>query len=118
AASALALAVGDLKDGLVILAVVLVNASLGYHQEHKAEAAVAALKKMLGGAARVRRDRAVHVLSVEQLVPGDVVLIEAGDRIPADGRVVESHSAEVDESPLTGESQPVEKRASDLLAPD
>ena len=116
-ASALAAAIGDLKDAAVILSVVLLNAALGYGQEHRAEAAVAALKRMLVGTARVRRAGAVELIDVEQLVPGDVVLMEGGDRIPADGRVVESHHVEIDESALTGESHAVEKRASDVLPP-
>ncbi|MCC6902629.1 MAG: cation-translocating P-type ATPase [Polyangiaceae bacterium] len=114
-ASVLAAVVGDAKDAIVILVVVLLNAFLGFRQEHQAEAAVAALERMLVGKARVRRGGTVEEVDVEQIVPGDVVLMEGGDRIPADGRVVESHSVEVDESALTGESHAVEKRAGDVL---
>ncbi|MCC6667616.1 MAG: cation-translocating P-type ATPase [Polyangiaceae bacterium] len=117
-ASALAAVVGDIKDAVVILTVVLLNAFLGFLQEHRAEAAVTALKRMLVGKARVRREGVVEEIDVEQIVPGDIVLIEGGDRIPADGRVVASHSVEVNESALTGESHAVEKRAGDVLARD
>ncbi|MBK9001181.1 MAG: cation-translocating P-type ATPase [Myxococcales bacterium] len=117
-ASALAAVIGDIKDALVILVVVLLNAFLGFLQEHRAEAAVAALKRMLVGKARVRREGVVEEIDIEQIVPGDVVLIEGGDRIPADGRVVASHGVEVNESALTGESHAVEKRAEDVLAED
>ncbi len=117
-ASVLAALIGDVKDAVVILAVVLLNAFLGFRQEHRAEAAVAALKRMLVGKARVRREGSVEEIDVELIVPGDVVLIEGGDRIPADGRVVESHGVEVDESALTGESHAVEKRSDDVLAAD
>lgn len=117
-ASALAAVIGDIKDAVVILVVVLLNAFLGFLQEHRAEAAVAALKRMLVGKARVRREGVVEEIDIEQIVPGDVVLIEGGDRIPADGRVVASHGVEVNESALTGESHAVEKRAEDVLAED
>jgi cation transport ATPase len=103
-AAGLAWAIGDLKDAAVILAVVVFNAALGFYQEHRAERTLAALKGMLAQQARVRRDGRVVELGVEALVPGDVVLLEAGDRIPADGRFVVAHNVEVDEAALTGES--------------
>ena len=108
-AAALAGAVGDLKDALVIAIVVLLNASLGFFQEHRAEAALAALKNMLAPTARVRRNGRVEQLPAVDLVPGDVLLLEAGDRIPADARVLDAHSAEVAEAALTGESHAVAK---------
>ena len=109
-AALLAGAVGELRDALVIGAVVLINALLGFIQEHRAEAALAALKNMLAPVARVRRDGRAIELPADALVPGDVLLLEAGDRVPADGRVVAAHGAEVAEAALTGESQPVAKQ--------
>ncbi|NTV12227.1 MAG: metal-transporting ATPase, partial [Zoogloea sp.] len=103
-AAVLAGAIGDLKDAIVITVVVLLNAALGFFQEHRAEAALAALKNMLAPTARVRRDGEVHLIEAAQLVPGDILLLEAGDRIPADARVLSAHSAEVAEAALTGES--------------
>ncbi|MDP2834028.1 MAG: cation-translocating P-type ATPase [Pseudomonadota bacterium] len=108
-AAALAWAVGDLKDVLVILLVVVFNAALGFYQEHRAEQTLAALKNMLAASARVRRDGQVVELDAQHLVPGDIVLLEAGDRIPADGRLLAAHALEVDEAALTGESHAVGK---------
>ena len=110
-AAAIAWAVGDLKDALMIGAVTVFNAILGFIQEHRAERALLALKHMVAFRARVRRGGQVFDVAAEDLVPGDVVLLEAGDRVPADGRLFFSHSFEVDESALTGESVPVQKRA-------
>lgn len=118
AAAVLAGAIGDLKDAIVILVVVLLNALLGFWQENRAEATLAALKKMLSPEARVRRGGRVEVIPAAGLVPGDVVLLEAGDRVPADGRLVAGHGVEVDESALTGESQPVAKDAAAVVAAD
>ncbi|MBP6682702.1 MAG: HAD-IC family P-type ATPase, partial [Halioglobus sp.] len=114
----LAGAIGDLKDAAVIFIVVLVNAILGFWQEHRAEETLAALKKMLSPNARVRRDGREEEIPAAQLVPGDLVLLETGDRIPADGRLLATHSAQIDESALTGESQAVTKQADALLAQD
>ena len=108
-AAALAGLVGDLKDALVIVTVVLFNAALGFFQEHRAEAALAALKNMLAPSARVRRDHTELLIPAIELVPGDLLLLEAGDRIPADVRVLHAHSAEVAQAALTGESHPVAK---------
>jgi Ca2+-transporting ATPase len=110
AAAILAAAIGDLKDGVVILIVVIINALLGFYQEFQAEKSLAALKKMLALRARVRRDGRNVELPADQLVPGDIVILEAGGKIPADGRIITAHTLEVDESSLTGESVPVAKR--------
>ncbi|HBL26384.1 MAG TPA: hypothetical protein DD490_06070 [Acidobacteria bacterium] len=115
-AAALAGAIGDLKDAVVILAVVLFNAVLGFWQEHRAEATLAALKKMLSPVARVKRGGQVEELAAAQLVPGDLVMLEAGDRVPADGRLLACHSVEIDEAALTGESHPVAKDAERTVA--
>jgi Ca2+-transporting ATPase len=108
-AAVLAGAVGDLKDAIVIGVVVLLNATLGFFQEHRAEAALAALKNMLAPVARVRRDGRPALIPAEELVPGDILLLEAGDRVPADARVLVAHGAEAAEAALTGESHAVAK---------
>ena len=108
-ATALAWVIGDIKDAVVILIVVLFNACLGFYQEHRAEQTLAALKGMLATRARVRRDGQIAEIDAAELVPGDIVLIEAGDRIPADGRLLAAHNLEVDEAALTGESHAVGK---------
>jgi len=108
-AAVLAGAVGELKDSIVIAIVVLLNATLGFFQEHRAEAALAALKNMLAPIARVRRDGHAALIPAVNLAPGDILLLEAGDRIPADARVLHAHAAEVAEAALTGESHAVGK---------
>ncbi|MDP1525524.1 MAG: calcium-translocating P-type ATPase, PMCA-type [Rhodocyclaceae bacterium] len=108
-AAVLAGVIGEVKDSIVIVIVVLLNAALGFFQEHRAEAALAALKNMLAPTARVRRDGEVLQIEAADLVPGDILLLEAGDRIPADARVLSAHSAEVAEAALTGESHAVAK---------
>ena len=117
-AAVLAGAIGDIKDAVVILVVVLLNALLGFWQEHRAEATLAALKQMLAPVARVRRDGRVEEIPATALVPGDIVLLEAGDRVPADGRLVLTRSVEIDEAALTGESHPVGKDAGAVIAGD
>src|SRR4051794_9378867 len=104
--------------GVMILLLTLLNAVLGLNQEGKAAAAVAALAKMMIVKARVRRDGALAQLPAEQLVPGDVVAIEAGDVVPADGRVLAAATLEVAEAALTGESLPVGKDVEPVAAPD
>ena len=116
-AAALAAAIGDTKDAVVILIVIVLNAGLGFYQEHRAEATLAALKQMLARHARVRRGGEVVQVGAEALVPGDIVLLDAGDRVPADARVLAAHNAEVAEAALTGESHAVGKHAG-LLSPD
>lgn len=113
-AAVLAAVIGDLIDAMVILIVVLVNAILGFSQENRAERSLAALKKMLAPTAEVRRDGKTAMMSADALVPGDIVLLGSGDRVPADGRVIAAHSFEVDESALTGESRTVGKRVESL----
>jgi Ca2+-transporting ATPase len=104
--------------GIVILLLTLLNAMLGLNQEGKAAAAVAALAKMMIVKARVRRDAALAQIPAEELVPGDVVAIEAGDVVPADGRVLAAATLEVAEAALTGESLPVSKGIEPVEAPE
>ena len=117
-AAILAAVIGDLTDAMVILAVVFINAFLGFSQEHRAEQSLAALKTMLAPTAEVRRNGQTMTLSAEGLVPGDIVLLGSGDRVPADGRVIAAHSFEVDESALTGESRTVGKHVNSLAGLD
>ena len=116
-AALLAALIGNGKDALVILAVVVINAIVGFYQEYRAEKSLAALKGMLPVRARVRRSGEKLEVPAEDLVPGDVVLLEAGDHVPADGRLFIAAGLEVDESALTGESQPVGKQVAALAAP-
>lgn len=114
AAAGLAWAIGDLVDAVVILGVVMFNAVLGFHQEYRAEQAVAALKRMLAQHATVRREGVAVKVSRFDLVAGDVVLLDAGSKVPADGRIIVAHGLEIDESTLTGESVPVGKTVDTL----
>ncbi|WP_428566182.1 MAG: HAD-IC family P-type ATPase [Solidesulfovibrio sp. DCME] len=100
---------GHLLDAGVIFAVVVVNAVLGYIQEAKAVSALAALSRSMVATAEVLRDGAFGTIAAEELVPGDVVRLRAGDRVPADARLVSATSLRIDESALTGESAPVDK---------
>ncbi len=117
-AAVLAWLIGDVKDAVVILCVVVLNASLGFYQEYRAERTLAALKDMLAATARVRRDGRSVMLPASQLVPGDIVMLEAGDQIPADGRLLAAHNLEVIESALTGESHAVGKITAALKQDD
>ena len=115
-AAALAGALGEVKDAAVIGVVVLLNATLGYIQENRAERALAALHDMLAPTARVRRNGEVEVVDAATLVSGDLLLLEAGERVTADARVLDAHSAEVAEATLTGESAPVAKTPAAVAA--
>src|SRR5690554_6263044 len=99
----------EIFEGLLILAIVLINAVLGIVQEGKAEKALESIKKMSSPNAKVLRDSVERVVNVEDIVVGDIVLLNAGDIVPADLRILESHNLQIDESALTGESVPVEK---------
>jgi len=113
-AAVISLVLGDVKDVIVIMLIVVLNAALGTFQEYRAEQALSALSKLQVPLVRVRRDGAVHQISAEDLVPGDIVLLEEGDRIPSDGRLIESINLQIDESPLTGESVPVDKNTAPI----
>ena len=115
-AAAISASLGDLTDTIVILAIVLLNAILGFTQEYRAEQTMAALKKLAVPTVKIRRDGRVAELAARDLVPGDIVLLEAGNLIPADGRIIESVNVRIQESALTGESEPVDKVAHALTA--
>ncbi len=105
-------------DVIIILAVVLINAVLGVFQESKAEKAIEALQEMSAATSKVLREGKVHVVRSEELVVGDIVLLEAGDAVPADGRIIESASLKIEEAALTGESVPVEKTSETISVSD
>ena len=99
----------SLAEVFIILVVVLLNAVLGVFQESKAEAAIEALQTMTAATCKVLRDGKQVILRYDELVPGDVVILEAGDAVPADGRIIENASLKIEEAALTGESVPVNK---------
>ncbi len=106
---------GGMADAIIIFAVILLNVVMGTVQESRAEAALEALKKLSAPSANVLRDGGVKAVKSAELVPGDVVLLAAGDFVPADLRLIASASLRIDESMLTGESVPAEKDAADAL---
>ena len=102
---------GEFIDVIIILAVVLINAVLGVYQESKAEKAIEALQEMSAATSKVLRDGKIQIVHSEDLVVGDIVLLEAGDAVPADARILENASMKIEEAALTGESVPVTKHA-------
>lgn len=117
ASAAVTALLGHWIETAVILLVVIVNAIIGFVQEGRAEQALDAIRAMISLSASVRRDGQRRSIAAEELVPGDIVLLEAGDRVPADLRLVRVRSLRIDEAILTGESVPVEKNAGQV-APD
>ena len=115
AAAAISAFLGDYKDTVAILAIVVLNAALGFTQEYRAEKAMVALRQMAAPVVRVRRHGREQAVPARDLAPGDIVLLEAGAVVPADGRVLESASLRAQESALTGESEPVDKTAQTLV---
>lgn len=115
-ATVLSALVGELLDAALILVIVVFCAVLGFVQEYRAERALDALKKMLSPTITVLRNAKEAEVPSSRLVPGDVLLLEAGDRIPADARLVDAHSLKCDEAALTGESLPVSKHTDHLAA--
>jgi P-type E1-E2 ATPase len=111
-------AIGEEVDSCVILGVILVNAIIGYIQEGKAEKALDSIRKLLTQQALVRRGGKDYAIAAERLMPGDIVLLESGDKVPADIRLLRSKSLHIDESMLTRESVPVEKTISATLVPN
>jgi Ca2+-transporting ATPase len=112
-ATAISAALGETVDAIVIGVIVVFVVILGFVQEYRAETTLDALKKMLSPTCSVIRDGRQKEVAVKDVVPGDIILLEAGDRIPADSRIIESANLQVNEAPLTGESVPVSK----IIAP-
>lgn len=112
AATAISMVMGEVTEALTVLAIVFINAFLGFYQEMHTEKTMEALEKLAAPRAKVFRDNELREIQAEEIVPGDLVLLEAGDRIPADGFLMEANDLQVDESMLTGESMPVAKRLS------
>lgn len=110
--------IGDLGDTIFIIVIVILNAIVGFVQEFRAERAMAALKRMSESNARVLRDSRVDTVNTSELVPGDVVILEAGNIVPADIRIIEAAQLRVDESSLTGESVAIEKQTQALTFTD
>ncbi len=116
AATFVTAAIGDYQDALFILAAVLANAGLGFYQEHKAERALAELKSYLRQRARVIRSGQEQEIDATELVPGDLIRLSQGDRVPADARLVFVNDLQTDESMLTGEALPILKNTESVLA--
>ena len=101
----------DYIDSIIIIAIVILNAVMGVIQEAKAEKSIEALREMTPPKAKVIRDRTTFEINAEDLVPGDIVILESGNYVPADGRIIESFNLKIEESSLTGETEPVLKDA-------
>ncbi len=113
-ATGLSFIVGEHTDAIIILAIVIASATLGFTQEYRSEKAVEALKKMAAPTASVLRNGKEVRIPAVQLVPGDIILLYTGDKVPADGRIIEAFTMKNDEAPLTGESSPVNKSVFEL----
>ncbi|MCA9974724.1 MAG: HAD-IC family P-type ATPase, partial [Anaerolineales bacterium] len=118
AAGAVSFFLGEVTDVIVIMAIVVLNAIIGFSQEYRAEQAIAALKKLAVPTVKVKRNGRIAEISARELVPGDMVLLEAGNLVPADGRLVESVNLKVQEAALTGESEPVDKNVAAIQRND
>jgi Ca2+-transporting ATPase len=118
AATAISLLLGEVLDAALIIAIILLMGVAGFLQEYKAEKAVQALREMTAPRAKVVREGVAEEVDARELVPGDIILLEEGDKVPADARLIEAEDLEVDESPLTGESTPVEKDPGEVLPQD
>ena len=121
-AAVISIVAGHLTDAIVVFVVLLVNAIIGFLQETRAEKAMAALIRMAAPKASVKRDGAVKDVSAREIVPGDILVLETGDKVPADGRLLEASNLKVSEAILTGESVPVDKHtgllSGELSIPD
>ncbi len=113
-AATVSFVLGEHADALAVLAIVAINAALGFAQETRAEKSLDALRRLAAPAARVVRDGRVQTVAAEEVVPGDLLLLEAGDRTAADARILDTVSLAVEESALTGESRPVAKNGAPL----
>jgi len=113
-AGILSFAISQFFDGLAIFLILIINAIVGFFQEYQAEQALQELKKIETPLSTVKRDNQILVIESKNLVPGDILVLKEGDKIPADARLIENYSIEVDQSALTGESQGVEKSTKTL----
>lgn len=108
----------DYIDSIIIIAIVILNAIMGVVQEAKAEKSIEALQEMTPPKAKVVRDGITNEINAEELVPGDIVILEAGNYVPADSRIIESFNLKIEESSLTGETEPVLKDADKICKPN
>jgi Ca2+-transporting ATPase len=118
AAAVLAGVLGEWMESLAILAIVLLNGVIGFFQEQRAEGTLKALRRLAIPTARVIREGKPQIIPARDLVPGDIIQLEAGDHVPADARLLQAFGLRVEEAPLTGESVPEDKDAAAILAPD
>ncbi|QTL98136.1 calcium-translocating P-type ATPase, PMCA-type [Iocasia frigidifontis] len=116
AATCLSFLMGEISDGITIFAIIIINGIMGFIQEYRAERSLAALSKLAAPEARVIRDGRLEEVAAEELVPGDLIALETGNRVPADCRLLEAAALQVDESLLTGESITVAKSTGKLYA--
>lgn len=114
-AAAISFFLGEIADACIILVVLVLNTTVGVIQEGKAKKAMEALKKMSAPMAYVRRNGVLHHIQAAQIVPGDIVILEAGAQVPADVRLISVAGLKIEEASLTGESVPVEKISQPLL---
>jgi len=110
-AGAISLAIGNVRDGAIMFAIVLINAVIGFFQEHKAERIMDSLKRLIVSSAKVYRDGELVEVPQDTLVPGDIIYIDEGDKIPADIRIIEAFNLRTNDFSLTGESMPQEKHS-------
>lgn len=115
-AALISVALGNYREAIAILAIVVFNVVLGFRQDYQAERAIAALKKLAVPTVRVYRDGVIQEISARYLVPGDLIQLQAGNRVPADCRILETSNLRIQESSLTGESEPVDKTAQTLTS--
>ena len=108
----------DYIDAIIIIAIVVLNAIMGVVQEAKAEKSIEALQQMTPPKAKVTRDGITNEINAEELVPGDIVILEAGNYVPADSRIIECFNLKIEESSLTGETEPVLKDANKICKPN
>lgn len=108
----------DYIDSIIIIAIVVINAIMGVIQEAKAEKSIEALQEMTPPKAKVTREGITNEINAEDLVPGDIIILEAGNYVPADSRIIESYNLKIEESSLTGETEPVLKDADKICKPN